>query len=319
MCACRQTIVKIGSATPPTVPGVYMAVGAYEHDGITEVTLSANGYGTDCDPSGKSLDEQLNPAYCPINAIPGEGSDVDLNQQLIGNETGDGVIEVSGNDIPDAPPFPPHPPGFLHYGWKIVNGPFSGWYFIEWSDNGIHTGRCQYGCVPNGTRCTLPKYCRCDASSIIYPPLQFGRTATYECAEYLSCDSGTLTPQYFSCCSDRTPYSDGSSTQADCESNGHTWSTECSLYTHQNIVKLHSQCPPDVAGVKAFGGDVPGCTTEVALYKAITLEQYQAWDFTLGGYGAFAPINPAAVADGGDVDYAYKLECITPLDPTQID
>lgn len=183
---------------------------------------------------------------------------------------------------------------------------------------------CNPSCDPNGTPCTFPKYCRCDASSRIYPPLQFGRTATYRCAEYLLCDSGTLTPQYFSCCSDNE-YADGSSTgQADCESNGYIWSTHCALYTYQYVVKLHGDCPPDVAGVEVAGSQLD-CTSEAALRKSVSLADYNNLINTLdnaaykAAYAAMAPIDPRDVSEGGDVDYAYKLECMIPLDPTQIE
>ena len=174
-------------------------------------------------------------------------------------------------------------------------------------------------CTPTGTPCPLPKYCRCDEASRIYPPLQFGRTATYECAEYLQCNFGTSTPEYFPCCSSSyAGWWGGTSTQADCEDLGFAWSTQCVACTYQNIVKLRSDCPPAVSGVQTLGGDGPGCTTEVALYKYLTAAEYNNFDSTAAGYAAFAPIDPRAVADGGDVDYAYKLECLAPIDPSQI-
>ena len=143
ICQCTQTIVKPGNVAPPDNAAVFRSNGF--HDGYTEVELRTNGYGTDCDSAGKSYQEQFNPSYCPIQGIWGDQSDVDINQQLIGNETGDGVIEVSGNDIPANPP---PPPGFPRVGWKIVNGPFVGWYFIDQTDAGVHVPRCYEGTFP---------------------------------------------------------------------------------------------------------------------------------------------------------------------------
>jgi hypothetical protein len=141
LCSCSQTIVKPGNVEPPNNAAVFRSNGF--HDGYTEVELSTAGYGTDCDSAGKSYQEQFNPSYCPIQGIWGDQSDVDINQQLIGNETGDGVIEVFGNDFANPPV-----PGFPRTGWKIIKGPFSGWYFIDQPSYGAFGGRCHGGVFP---------------------------------------------------------------------------------------------------------------------------------------------------------------------------